>query len=30
MNYVGVGTALWPFAAQAQQRAVPVIGFLSP
>ena len=29
MNYVGVGAALWPFAAQAQQRAVPVIGFLS-
>jgi putative ABC transport system substrate-binding protein len=30
MNYVGVGAALWPFAAQAQQKAVPVIGFLSP
>jgi putative tryptophan/tyrosine transport system substrate-binding protein len=29
MNYVGVGAAPWSFAAQAQQKAVPVIGFLS-
>jgi len=29
MNYVGVGAGLWPFATQAQQKAVPVVGWLS-